>query len=132
MTTHSPESVIAVFEKRPYVGPELQRQFARSSVLVRECRSIGELLPLVADFDSALLVIDFDSAIESCLRWLYANAESNLRRWPIVGCGSAAVADLEWRLREAGVTAFLPDVVSGDRLARLCRKQLGFTHRLCE
>jgi hypothetical protein len=44
---------------------------------------------------------------------------------PIIACGSASTTELEWRLRETGVTAFLPEVIPGDEFARLCRRQLG-------
>ncbi len=121
----TPESVIAVFELRPYWGPELQRQFEHTLIAVRECRCLADLLLSVNEFESALIVIDFDAAPDDCLKWLGSNIETRSRRVPIIACGSAATKELEWVIREFGVTAFLPDVIPGDEFARLCRRQLG-------
>jgi len=129
MSANSPESIVAVFERRPYWGPELQRQFDRNRVTICECRAVGDLLPSITGFGAALLVIDLDSALTDCLTWLGANRMNNSNRCPIIACGSAETVELEWLLREAGVTAFLPDVVPGDEFARLCRWQLGLVQR---
>ena len=125
MSVKSQECVIAVFEKRPYWGPELQRQFAQASIVIRECRTVGDLLPAIAGFETALMVMDLDSGLGDCLDWLGTNTVKDGIHCPIIACGSAATANLEWRLREIGVTAFLPDVISGNDFARLCRRQLG-------
>jgi hypothetical protein len=124
MSTNSREIAIVVFEPRPYWGPELQRQFSRTSIAVRECRAIADIQPSTTEFRAGLIVIDLDSAIGECLAWLELDL-SRPRRWPIVACGSKATADLEWLLRDAGVTEFVPDVITGDEFARLCRRQLG-------
>lgn len=120
-----PQSIIAVFELRPYWGPELQRQFEHTCIGVRECRSLTDLFPSVADIEPALLVIDLDADVEGCLKWLVSDAGSQTKNYPIIACGSTATLDLEWTIREMGVTAFLPDVIPGDDFARLCRRQLG-------
>ena len=124
MSINSPDAVIAVFERQPYWGPELQRQFQSTNVAVRECRSVRDLLPAIDGSLKALIVIDFDAAIEDCIVWLGTEVVKHSVRIPIVAIGSAATAELEWRLREAGVTAFLPDLVAGCDLARLCRRHL--------
>ena len=124
MSARSPESIIAVFELRPYWGPELQRQFENASLAVCECRAVTDLFPSIGDFESALLVIDFNAAPDDCLKWLGSDVRSHPRRYPIIACGSAATMELEWIIREMGVTAFLPDVIPGDDFARLCRRQL--------
>ena len=125
MTLSSPDAMIAVYEVRPYWGPELQRQFADTPVVIRECRSLCDLLPSVQGFRFVLLVVDLEPAIEKVLDWLISEFKVDRHRWPIIACGSIETLDLEWSLREAGVTAFLPDVISGESFARLCRKQLG-------
>ena len=124
MSINSPDAVIAVFERKPYWGPELQRQFQTDHVTVTECRSVGDLFPIVDGFSKALIVIDLDAAITECLAWLGSEVATHPVRLPIVAIGSAATAELEWQLREAGVTAFLPELLAGSDFARLCRRLL--------
>ena len=124
MSINSPDAVIAVFELQPYWGPELQRQFQSSNIVVTECRSVNDLLPIVEGFSKALIVIDLDAAIADCLSWLGTVVAKHPVRIPIIAIGSVATAELEWRLREAGVTAFLPELIAGPDFARLCRRQL--------
>ena len=121
----SAELVIAVFESRPFWGPELLRQFQQSSITVRECRALRDLAALTEDSRSGLFVIDLEDDALKCLGWLSSTWRRLPDRWPVIAIGSAAIADAEWTLREAGVTAYLPDFVSGDEFAKLCRKQLG-------
>jgi hypothetical protein len=120
----SHKAVIAVFENQPYWGPELQRQFLQSGIIVSECRSIRNLIPAIEAFPSALFVIDLDSDLADFVNWLGNDFVQHSVRVPIIALGSAATAELEWRLREAGVTAFLPEFVPGQELARLCRRML--------
>ena len=124
LTDHHATHIIAVFERQPFWGPELQRQFEHGAVDVRECRAVGDLLPGVDSYPSALLVIDFDSGPAACLNWLKDELRVHPKAWPVIACG-IATRELEWVLREAGVTALLPEFVSGEKLARLCRRQLG-------
>ena len=124
MSIKSPDAVIAVFELHPYWGPELQRQFQSDSVAVIECRSVRDLFPIVEGFSKGLIVIDLDAAIMDCLDWLGNEVAKHPVPVPIIAVGSATTADLEWRLREAGVTAFLPELIAGNEFARLCRRQL--------
>ncbi len=126
MSTNSSDPVIAVFEPRPYWGPELQRQLKHTSIVVRECRAVSDLMPAIDGCQSALLVIDLDAALVDCLAWLGSEARSEPVRRPIIACGSTTTAELEWLLRDAGVTSFLPDLVNGEELARLCCRQLGW------
>ena len=125
MTMTPFRAAISVFESDPYWVPELQRQFLHSAVTVRECRSIGDLLPGLEVFDFELILLDFESGPVEALAWLSAFVTKQVRRIPIIICGSSDTRELEWMLREAGVSAFLPDRVSGEDLARLCRRLLG-------
>ena len=120
MSTDPLEAVTAVLEKHPYWGPELQRQFQQSGVMVRECRFIRDLFPSIEAFSSALFVIDLDSDLAEIVHWLGTEFAGHSRRIPIIALGSSRTAELEWRLREAGVTAFVPEFVPGGELARLC------------
>ena len=117
--------VIAVFESRPFWGPELQRQFQQSAIVVRECRALGDLVPLTEDSNSGLFVIDLEGDAMKCLAWLSTSWRRLPDRWPVIAIGSIATKKAEWTLREAGVTAYLQDFPNGDDFARLCRKQLG-------
>lgn len=129
MPANSSETVIAVFELRPYWGPELQRQFEHTSINVRECRNVGDLRLLAIGHRSGLFVIDFDSAPADCLGWLALQVTDHSFGWPIVACGSSDTAELEWLLREAGVAEFLSEPTNGDDFARLCRRLLGLSWR---
>ncbi len=124
MPINSPDAVIAVFELQPYWGPELQRLFQTDNVAVTECRSVDDLFPIVDGFSKALIVVDLDAALVDCLTWLGNNVAKRPVRVPIIAIGSAATAELEWRLREAGVAAFLPELIAGTDFARLCRRLL--------
>ena len=127
MSTDSPDAMIAVFEKRPYWGPELQRQFHETGVVVRECRSVRDLFPSIESIPSAMIVLDLEAGLDDCLDWLGNEVLHSPRSIPIIALGSATTVDLEWPLREAGVTAFISDIIQGNQLARLCRRQLGYS-----
>ncbi len=120
----APDSAIAIYERTPYWGPELQRQFRHENVSIRECRNVSDLLPSIAGYRSALVVIDLGSDLVECLGWLSLVASNNLDRPAIIACGTSGTAELEWLLRESGVSAFLPDLTPGDEFARLCRRQI--------
>ncbi len=121
-----PVSCVAVFEKRPFWGPELQRQLVSRQVLVQECRSVQDLAAATNDFTQALIVLDLDSAPADCLSWLSRRLRIHPAR-PVIVCASADFADLEWTVREAGTIGFVSDEVTGADLARLCLRQLRLT-----
>jgi hypothetical protein len=124
MNGKSMESVIGVYELRPYWGPELQRQFVSTQISVREHRRIDDLIPSIAQSVRAVIVIDLNDTVDDCLQWLSANFRNPLLNCPLVACASAANSQLEWIVREFGVTAFLPEVIPGDDMAHLCRRLL--------
>ena len=121
--------MIAIFESRPYWGPELQRQFEHTNVTLREFRSVGDLSVSIVGFGTSLIVLDLDAALVDCVKWLGSGNSEQLLRLPIIAIGSSATAELEWLLREAGVTVFLPDMITGEELAKLCRRQLGIVRK---
>ena len=117
--------VVAIYERSPFWGPELQRQFQDSLILVRECRVFADLVSAVAGFESALIVVQLDAEVMECLQWLEGVGVRQRQTIPIVVCGSSATRELEWQLREVGVTAFLPTPPTGEDFARLCLRLLG-------
>ena len=121
--TPSPTIGVLVFEKLPFWGPELKRQFTGQSVMVRECRSVHDLLPAAAEFAESVAVVSLDAAPTDCLAWLGRQFQT-ASRCRIVVIASAELADLEWPVREAGAVGFVHDEIPGDRLARLCRRLL--------
>ena len=112
---------IVVFEPRPRWEPELQRQFRNESVRVRGCRMLSELssfaFPPIAD----VLVIDLPEDLTECLQWFSKLVAPPKVPSVIVMCSSES-ADLEWTLRDVGVREVLVGDLSGEQLARACRR----------
>jgi hypothetical protein len=125
-----PDAVIAVFERQPYWGPELQRQFVNAPIQVRECRKINDLSPPDEEQVPSLFVIDLTDDLNGCIEWLGTLERDVTGRRSIIVCARPHHRELEWILRDAGVTVFLSDVIPGDDFARLCRKQLGLLSRI--
>lgn len=117
---------IVVFESRPRWEPELQRQFRNESVRVRGCRTLSELssfaFPPIAD----ILVIHLPEDLTECLQWL--NRLVAPPRIPLViALCSSEERDWEWTLRDVGVREVLVGELSGEQLARACRRQLAIS-----
>ncbi len=114
---------IVVFERQPFWGPELKRQVADHDILVRECRSIHDMAPLVSEFPVAVTVVVLDAAPADFLSWLTRQVVST---WPseIVVIASESLSELEWPIREAGVTEFVDDESPGVSVARICLRIL--------
>ena len=125
MSAESHDNAIAVFEIRPYWGPELKRQFVNYDLVVLECRSVIDLNPILDRFDCSLVVLDLDAALVDCLQWLDALAIKHSTQHSIIGIGSSDCFELEWILRDAGIVALVPNTIAGDDVARLCRRQFG-------
>lgn len=119
---------IVVFESRPRWEPELQRQFRNESVLVRGSRTFGELsafaFPPIAD----VLIIDLPEELTECLQWLSKLVAPPQVPPMIVLCSSEAI-DLEWTLRDVGVREVLVGSLSGEQLARTCRRLISKSTR---
>ena len=94
------------------------------SLTVRECRAVKDLIPSVMDTEQPLLVIDLTAGLEECLQWLAEDFTRYPKSVPMIAVGSAESRELEWLLREAGVTVYLPELIGGEALARICRRQL--------
>lgn len=118
-----PETGIIVFERMPYWGPELKRQFSDQSVSIRECRSIADLSPSMALFRGCVVIVLLDAAPADCLRWIDRQSETN-QPSPIMVIASVEYAELEWTIREAGAAAFLNDEIGGQEVARLCSRMM--------
>lgn len=113
---------VVVFEKQPFWGPELKRQFSKQQFLVRECRSVSDLQPNADTISRSVLLLSLDAAPTDCLTWIgrqFLNSSS-----PFIVVASPELMALEWPIREAGAAAFVHDEIAGDRLARLCRRLL--------
>lgn len=112
---------IVVFESRPRWEPELQRQFRNESVRVRGCRMLSELSAFAFPPVAEVLVIDLPEDMTECLQWLSKLVAPPRAPSVIVLC-SSATADLEWTLRDVGVREVLVGELSGEQLARTCRR----------
>ena len=115
---------VLIFEKQPYWGPELKRQFEDGSVLIRECRTVEDLLPRAGIFRQAVILMVLDDETADCLAWISRQLDRE-SKFPVIVIAAAELAHLEWVLREAGVAQFVHDELSGSRLARICRRFLG-------
>ncbi|MBS0204402.1 MAG: hypothetical protein JSS49_15970 [Planctomycetes bacterium] len=120
--TEKPIAGLVVFEREPVWGPELKRQYSNQPILVRECRSVQDLvaIPEVAE---TVFVLTLDAAPQDCLSWLVGWCQRRPRS-PVVVISSAKLADLEWPIREAGAAAFVSDELAGHHVASLCRRLL--------
>lgn len=117
------ERCIAVFEPRPRWTAELQRQFDEE-VQVRLCPRAQDVAQCLARNRAAVVVLELDAAPDACLQ-LLGGWEAQTPRPCVIVLASQAVADLEWAVRELGATSFVHTPVSGEKLARLCRRQWG-------
>lgn len=113
---------VVVFEKQPFWGPELKRQFSKQQFLVRECRSLSDLQSNADTMSRSVLLLSLDAAATDCLTWIGRQLQNNVP--PFVVIASPELMALEWPIREAGAAAFVHDEIAGDRLARLCRRLL--------
>lgn len=126
---------VIVFEKRPRWAPELQRQFDDEDVRVRACNSTVDLERMQVGTDDVYAgaragapsgvcvgVLDFDAAPAECLQYLGRRIGRRLD-CPSIVIGSPRTVALEWSVRELGAVEFVVDAISGERLARLCRRQ---------
>lgn len=117
---------IVVFESRPRWEPELQRQFRNESVRVRGCRMLSELSTFAFPPVAEVLVIDLPEDMTECLQWLTKLVAPPRAPSVIVLC-SSETADLEWTLRDVGVREVLVGELSGEQLARTCRRFISNT-----
>lgn len=112
---------IVVFESRPRWEPELQRQFRDESVRVRGCRTWSELSAFAFPPLAEVVVIDLPEELTECLQWL-SKLVTQPKAPAVIAISSPEAADLEWTLRDAGVREVLIGNLSGERLARICRR----------
>jgi DNA-binding response OmpR family regulator len=128
LLTDNPKRGILVFERTPYWGPELKRQFSDQSLFVRECRTVGDLNPRIAEFSDCLVVISLNSAPTDCLSWIGKQSQA-IAGPPIIVIASPEYAELEWTVREAGAAAYVNDEIGGRDLARICSRLIRTVRR---
>lgn len=128
---------LAIFENRPRLTPELQRQFqADPDVRIREFRSLSELNSTISNLAlpaskqvtaihttvaSTVVLLDLEADPAGCLRFL----EQHLNNRPQIATvvvGSEETSELEWPIRELGAVTFICDYHAGLNLAQLCRQ----------
>ena len=122
IVTHQPSSCVAVFERQPFWGPELQRHFIDRQIAVRECRSLNDLVPAIREFSKAVMLIVLDSAPAECLKWLEDFAATDYHV-PRIVVASAEFNQFEWLIRESG-GIFVDDELPRGRVAKLCERHL--------
>ena len=122
-------STVLVCEREPYWAPELQRRFQQSGVTVRGCRKWSEFEELSRPYAEVVQIVDLEETAADCLAGLGRRLRDPRSR-PLIVLASPRFAEWEWILREAGVQAFFSEHLSGEELARCCRRWLGDAGRL--
>ena len=114
---------VLVHERRPRWRPELERQFRGEPARVRSCSSLGDLAKAVDAADPPpLVVLDLDAAPAESLQ-LLGRWTGRPGRPAVVAITGPRTADLEWPARELGALTVLPESISCDDLANVCRRQ---------
>jgi hypothetical protein len=111
-----------VLEKRSRWAPELERQFVNENVRVIGCRSFHDVMAHSVDTACGAILIDLAADPVESLRFL-ARRAAETSRLPVLVIGSEQTAELEWPLRDLGVTAFFARRVAAHEVAALCRRQ---------
>ncbi|HEY3965915.1 MAG TPA: hypothetical protein VGM05_15255 [Planctomycetaceae bacterium] len=114
---------IVLFEKAPRWESELKRRFDAQEVLVRPCRSAGDVLTLCWQAPGSVVVADFAAGTAEVLRMLESLICLRGTAYPVV-IGSVETASLEWPARDLGAVDFVTDRINGDVLADICRRIL--------
>lgn len=110
-----------MFESRSRWVPELQRQFRDESVRVRGCGSWNEVSTFAFPPTADALVLELPEDLADCLQWL-SKLVAPPRVPPVIVLCPVEVAELEWTLRDVGVQEVLVGELTGERLARTCRR----------
>ena len=113
---------IVVFEKEPRWAPELKRQFLGDDVVVRGCRSVGDIASKSESAEETVIVLDLEAEPAKCLQFL-GQSMGDPAQPPVIVIGSSRILELEWPVRELGAVEFVTDSVLGEDLAKLCRRQ---------
>jgi DNA-binding NtrC family response regulator len=117
----SPPTAV-VFEKSPRWGPELERQFAKESVRVVECRSLVDVAERSTNLRRGVILLDLAFKTVECLRFLGRRLNDGAAL-PVFVVGSAHLSALEWSVRDLGAAAFFAKTIPGHQMAELCRRQ---------
>ena len=131
----SSSRTIVVFEARPRWEPELQRQFTDEPVRVRGCRTWADLSAIafappttesanrvaVRTVAADAIVIEVPEDAAACLQWA-GNLAARTHLPPVIVLCQPETAELEWPLRDAGVEEVFVGELSGEQLARCCRR----------
>jgi len=111
----SPDQSLVVFEKLPFWGPELKRQFRDRTTSIRECRAVRDIDATELSV-TTIVVIDVPAAPADCLAWLTSRRTGP----PTIAILSRELAQLEWSLRESGIDVVVDDEVPGATLRQWC------------
>jgi hypothetical protein len=115
---------VVVLEKTSWWEAELKRAFWDDPIQVRACRLPAQVPPIQATMSRSILIVQLDVGLAACLRLIVQTA-ALAPAATAIALAPRAAAELEWPAREFGAAEFLLDTVSGQHLARLCRRLLG-------
>lgn len=123
--TGHPDATIVVFETKPRWAPELQHQFVEENVRVVTVGRVRDISAEVESGGAVVVLLDFDTDPPGCLTHLGRSSaerivEGGFSRTIVIL--TEVTSDLEWPIREAGVTSVLDEFVPGHALADACRR----------
>ncbi len=117
---------LIVYERNPYWGPELQRQFLHGATKIRGTGSLERAVRMIGEVPGSLFVMDSHAGVSECLRSVLGLRNSP-QPFSTMLIGSNHINGLEWAARELGVDHYVPESIRGDELAGLCRRILSRT-----
>ncbi len=118
----SSTATIVVFETQPRWAPELQHQFVDEDVHVVGRSTTTDFVVEVESAERPVGLLEVASDPAGCLARIGTLNSRALP--PVVAVLTRDLADLEWPLRELGVTSVVDEFVPGHELAAVCRRLL--------
>jgi len=114
---------VLILEKTPFWSAELNRQFLDEPVSIRVRNQVQDVFSLLASNTVKILIIGVEIELDSVLRLLTDLSQSFPEVQTLVLLSTENL-ELEWSLREVGVSEIIPAPVSGDQLKQILRRRL--------
>ena len=116
-------STILILENRPFWQSELMRSFQDDPVEIRACNSFVQMEQFYLEYQKStkpvIGIVDFEINPAECL--LFMGKYSVDSPVSSIVTGLPESSELEWTLRELGVSQILSKPFSGIQLEKTCR-----------